>query len=253
MPSADDGAPGNLLDLIRDETANPLDRAAALQQLQELRGWTQDELAVECGYSARQVRALLALPRLPDHLRDGLRASWLTPTHVQILTRLEKIADQIYWAQVVREKDLSSRELRRAIQKGRPAPHDPDAAIQPAPSTAPDSLASTAEPSRLTAPPPAPAPLPVSARDQQRVAALLVCHPHLARPVAEAMIRFLRENTGFAANVLDPIEDALAHIPPDLSDLTGSTCTVLLVLLDQLIQRLSTLRAAVQQQFSRTQ
>jgi hypothetical protein len=88
--------------------------------------------------------------------------------------------------------------------------------------------------------------------DRQRLARLQAARPDLPADVAETMIRHLRTKTAFAAQVLDPLDEVLAHLPPDRTELTGSQCTTLLVLLDDLIARLSALRADVQANLRQT-
>lgn len=257
-----------LLEIIRDETGDPLDRAEALQKLQGLKGCTQDELAQLSGYSSRQVRLLLSLLQLPTLLQDGLREGWLTVTHARILGRLEGEAAQVHWAQVVHEKGLSSRGLDRAIQEAQARqqsipepgtlPPDAPAAISSPHGQTRDSTAAPApaegiclfESGRGDASPSAAGETTLGIRDQRRLEQLLTYAPDLPPDVAEAMVRHIRD-IGFADEVLDPIEEALSCIPADLTELTGSTCTTLLVLLARLIQDLAVLRAAVQSQLAR--
>ncbi|MBU1878930.1 MAG: hypothetical protein KJ734_08265 [Chloroflexi bacterium] len=240
-----------LLATIRDEAANPLDRAAALHRLQELTGWVQGELAARAGFSPRRVRELLSLRHLAPVIQEGIRAGWLTTAHVRVLRRLES-EEQAHWCQVVRTESLSAATLQRRV--GRPAPTGEalDELVEPDNPAA--DTRGAAEP--LPSAPPVPTSPPVivpaahaepalAARDQRRLAQLLAAYPHLPQPSAEAMIRFVG-GSPFGQQVLGPLETALAHLPDNLDALTGSQGMTLVALLDPLLARLAAVRDMVQ-------
>jgi ParB family chromosome partitioning protein len=113
----------SLIENVHREDLNPLDRAAAVRQVRDifrLESW--DAVAEVVGVGRPTVYRLLGLERLPDAIREDVRAGALSLQHAQALGHLERLPDlqEEAYREIV-EKSLSgpqaealARDLRRA-------------------------------------------------------------------------------------------------------------------------------------------
>ena len=127
-----------LVENIQRADLNPLEEAAAFQQLQREFGLTQEALAERIGRSRVAVTNTLRLLALPEPIKQSLAANEISEGHARALLGLPEAAQTALWRQVV-EKGLSVRQteaLARALREGAPGEKtkptqrrpDPDAA-----------------------------------------------------------------------------------------------------------------------------
>jgi ParB family transcriptional regulator, chromosome partitioning protein len=127
-----------LVENIQRADLNPLEEAAAFQQLQREFGLTQEALAERTGRSRAAVANTLRLLALPEPIKQSLAAGAISEGHARALLGLPDAPQTALWQQIV-EKGLSVRQteaLARALREAAPATHtakptqhraDPDA------------------------------------------------------------------------------------------------------------------------------
>jgi ParB family chromosome partitioning protein len=126
--SDDDLLRDALLENLHRSQLNPLEEAAAYQQLLEDFGCTQDELADRIGRSRPQISNTLRLMRLPALVQRRLASGALSAGHARALLAVEDPRLQEELAQRVVADGLSVRETERLASRGtepaanRPAP-----------------------------------------------------------------------------------------------------------------------------------
>jgi ParB family chromosome partitioning protein len=113
----------SLIENVHREDLNPLDRATAVRQVREifrLESW--EAVAEVVGVGRNTVYRLLGLERLPEAIRDDVRAGTLSLQHAQALGQLERLPDlqEEAYREIV-DKSLSgpqaealARDLRRS-------------------------------------------------------------------------------------------------------------------------------------------
>jgi ParB family chromosome partitioning protein len=113
----------SLIENVHREDLNPLDRAAAVRQVRHAFGLTSWEAVAEIvGVRRETVHRLLGIERLPDHIRDDVRAGDLSLQHAKALSHLERLPDlqeEAYREIVDRsltgpQAEALARELRRS-------------------------------------------------------------------------------------------------------------------------------------------
>ncbi|WP_343068485.1 ParB/RepB/Spo0J family partition protein [Brachybacterium halotolerans] len=126
--SDDDLLRDALLENLHRSQLNPLEEAAAYQQLLEDFGCTQDELADRIGRSRPQISNTLRLMRLPALVQRRLASGALSAGHARALLAIDDPRLQEELAQRVVADGLSVRETERLASRGtepaanRPAP-----------------------------------------------------------------------------------------------------------------------------------
>jgi ParB family chromosome partitioning protein len=116
-----------LLENLHRSQLNPLEEAAAYQQLLDDFGCTQDELADRIGRSRPQISNTLRLMRLPPLVQRRLASGALSAGHARALLPLEDFRLMEELAQRVVSEGLSVREVERLVTRGlepatRPSP-----------------------------------------------------------------------------------------------------------------------------------
>ncbi len=104
-----------LLENIHRAQLNPLEEAAAYQQLLDDFGCTHEELATRVGKSRPQISNTLRLLRLSVPVQRRLAAGVLSAGHARALVGLEEPAAQERWAARVAAEQMSVRALEEAL------------------------------------------------------------------------------------------------------------------------------------------
>ncbi len=137
-----------LVENLHRSDLNPLEEAAAYQQLMEEFGLTQDAVAKRVGRSRSSVTNLLRLFQLPAKIQKQVALGKLSAGHGRALLALPDESQQLAMAAKVVAEDWSVRELEDRIRNelGRPKP---EVAKAPARASAPAAPASALRPVAL--------------------------------------------------------------------------------------------------------
>ncbi|HLX09000.1 MAG TPA: ParB/RepB/Spo0J family partition protein [Thermoanaerobaculia bacterium] len=115
-----------LVENLQRSDLNALEEAEAYAALQEKFGLSQEAIAVRVGKSRTAVTNALRLLKLPEEIRDLLRAGQLTAGQARPLLALESRDQQVSLAERAVREELSARELEQLA-----APQPPRARRQP--------------------------------------------------------------------------------------------------------------------------
>ncbi|WP_371811900.1 ParB/RepB/Spo0J family partition protein [Kocuria sp. TGY1127_2] len=107
-----------LLENLHRSQLNPLEEAAAYQQLLNEFGTTQDELAARIGRSRPQISNTIRLLRLPALVQRRVAAGILSAGHARALLSLSDPAAMERLAQRIVAEGLSVRSVEEIIQSG---------------------------------------------------------------------------------------------------------------------------------------
>lgn len=113
-----------LVENLQREDLNPLEAAAAYQELIESFGLTQEEIARRVGRDRSTVANTLRLLRLPEVVKGALLSDLISEGHARALLRLES-KEQERALEAILNRDLNVRqteELVRRLVKGAPRP-----------------------------------------------------------------------------------------------------------------------------------
>ena len=125
-----------LVENIQRADLNPLEEAGAYQQLSEVFGLTQQEIADQVGKSRVSVANALRLLQLPDFCQDALAAEQISEGHARALLGLKENPDQMRQAlAVVIKQQLSVRQTEELVRRWRTEPPSPKATRTVAPET----------------------------------------------------------------------------------------------------------------------
>lgn len=116
--SDDDLLRDALLENLHRSQLNPLEEAAAYQQLLEDFGCTQDELSERIGRSRPQITNTLRLMRLPALVQRRLASGALSAGHARALLSLDSPALMEELAQRIVAEGLSVRAVERLVARG---------------------------------------------------------------------------------------------------------------------------------------
>lgn len=116
--SDDDLLRDALLENLHRSQLNPLEEAAAYQQLLEDFGCTQDELAERIGRSRPQISNTLRLMRLPALVQRRLASGAISAGHARALLSLEDPSLMEELAQRIVQEGLSVRAVERLVAGG---------------------------------------------------------------------------------------------------------------------------------------
>ena len=108
-----------LLENLHRANLNPLEEAAAYQQLLADFGCTQEELAARIGRSRPQVTNTLRLLNLPPEVQRRVAAGVLSAGHARALLSLDDPADMTAMAQRIVNEGLSVRAVEELIHLGK--------------------------------------------------------------------------------------------------------------------------------------
>jgi ParB family chromosome partitioning protein len=115
-----------LVENIQREDLNPLDRAQSYRALIDQLGLTQAELANRLGEDRSSVANYLRLLELSDPVRQMLRDEQLTLGHAKLLAGIDDTVEQERLANLVKQQELSVRNLERLIAAGPAETTSPD-------------------------------------------------------------------------------------------------------------------------------
>ncbi len=111
-----------LLENLHRQQLNPLEEAAAYQQLLAEFGATHDELAARLGRSRPQISNTLRLLHLPPAVQRRVAAGVLSAGHARALLGLPSAAEQEELAGRIVAEGLSVRAVEEIVAVGLPAP-----------------------------------------------------------------------------------------------------------------------------------
>lgn len=106
-----------LVENIQRTNLNPIEEAAAIADLMEDFGLTQDEAAGRIGRNRSTVANLLRLLELPQELREMVVAGALTTGHAKALLGLRDPGKLVEAAKVVTGKELTVRATEALVKK----------------------------------------------------------------------------------------------------------------------------------------
>jgi ParB family chromosome partitioning protein len=129
-----------LVENLQRADLNPLEAAAAYQQLVDDFGLTHAEVAARVGKSRVVVSKALRLLRLPDVVKDALVAGEISEGHAHALTALEGTQDYTLALRQIRAQALTVRETEELVRRVNGTATAPEPA-QPAPERNPHDVA----------------------------------------------------------------------------------------------------------------
>jgi len=106
-----------LIENIQREDLNPLEEASAYRYLMDNFDLVQEEVAKRVGKERSTVANSLRLLRLPETIKELLRASKISMGHARALLSLENDEDIIEAANQVIHKKLSVRDTEKLVKK----------------------------------------------------------------------------------------------------------------------------------------
>jgi ParB family chromosome partitioning protein len=117
-----------LVENIQRADLNPLEEAAAYQQLTDVFGLTQQQVADKVGKNRVSVANALRLLRLPDFCRGVLASGQISEGHARALLGLEEDEEMMRRAlKAVLKQHLSVRQTEELVRRLRTSPHSPKA------------------------------------------------------------------------------------------------------------------------------
>jgi ParB family chromosome partitioning protein len=108
-----------LVENLQRADLNPLEEAAAYQQLMDEFGLTQEEVAAQVGKSRAAVANTVRLLKLPEAVKQALMAGEISEGHARALLALPDVEQQLRALEVIRRGGLTVRQteaLVRALQ-----------------------------------------------------------------------------------------------------------------------------------------
>ncbi|NLD74391.1 MAG: ParB/RepB/Spo0J family partition protein [Chloroflexi bacterium] len=117
-----DATPVEMLELalvenIQRADLNPLEEAAAYEQLQREFGLTQERIAERVGRSRVSVTNSLRLLRLPEEIQRTLMEGALTEGHARALLMLDDEDEQVLACRTVLKRHLSVRQTEELVRR----------------------------------------------------------------------------------------------------------------------------------------
>jgi len=106
-----------LIENIQREDLNAIEEAAAIRQLMEACGYTQEQAAKRLGKSRPAVANLVRLLSLPQKVQDDVKAGRLSAGHARVLAGIENESQVLLLAEQAIREGLSVRELERLAAK----------------------------------------------------------------------------------------------------------------------------------------
>lgn len=105
-----------ILENVQREDLNPIEEAAAYQRLIDEFDMTQLNVAEQLGKSRSAINNALRLLSLPETLRSRIEAGELSAGHARALLSADSLEEQTHIANLVRDKNLSVREVEQITQ-----------------------------------------------------------------------------------------------------------------------------------------
>lgn len=109
-----------LIENIQRENLNPLEEAAAYQQLMEEFGLSQEEIGQRVGKDRSTIANLLRILKLPEGIREKILEGHLSLGQAKCLLTLDSPREQEELAELIIKRRLSVRELEKMIKKRPP-------------------------------------------------------------------------------------------------------------------------------------
>jgi ParB family chromosome partitioning protein len=106
-----------LVENIQRADLNPLEEAAAYQQLMDDFGLTQAQVAEKVGKSRVTVANSVRLLRLPDEIKRALAEGQISEGHARALLALNKRANQLKGLEATVKKGLSVRQTEEMVRR----------------------------------------------------------------------------------------------------------------------------------------
>ena len=106
-----------LIENLQREDLSPLEEAQGYATLIETYGFTQEEVAETVGKSRPAVTNALRLMKLPEEIRSMLEDGSLSAGHARALLSLPEEETMVAMARLVKEKDLSVRQVEALVKK----------------------------------------------------------------------------------------------------------------------------------------
>ena len=124
-----------LVENIQRADLNPLEEAAAYQQLIEEFGLTQEAVAERVGRSRAAVANAVRLLRLPMEVKDALRQGRISQGHARTILGLADAGDQLAVLRAVEKRGLSVRQTEELVRRLASATEPERPKPRPAPQT----------------------------------------------------------------------------------------------------------------------
>lgn len=119
-----------LVENLQREDLNPLEAAAAYQQLVEEFGMTQQQIADKVGKNRVTVTNTLRLLKLPDRVKETLLAEVINEGHARAMLRLRDERAQMQVLDAIIKRGLSVRQteelVRRLVEQPEAKPNAPE-------------------------------------------------------------------------------------------------------------------------------
>lgn len=106
-----------LIENIQREDLNPIEEAAAMQNLLNTHKMTQEQLAKKLGKPRATIANTIRLMNIDESLRDFIRNGDLTAGHAKALLALKDPEDQRKAADVIIAKDMTVRQAEEYVKK----------------------------------------------------------------------------------------------------------------------------------------
>lgn len=111
----------SLVENIQREDLDPIEQAEAYQRLLTDFDYTQEELSARVGKDRATVANQLRLLKLPDEVKDDLRAGLITAGHARALLMAESPKQMLELHRAIVEQGISVREAEDRARGGAPA------------------------------------------------------------------------------------------------------------------------------------
>ncbi len=106
-----------LVENLQREDLNPLEAAAAYQQLVEEFGMTQQQIADKVGKNRVTVTNTLRLLKLPDRVKETLLAEVINEGHARAMLRLRDEGEQMRVLEAIIRRGLSVRQTEELVRR----------------------------------------------------------------------------------------------------------------------------------------
>ena len=116
-----------LIENIQRRDLNPMEKARAFRQLQQLNSWTQDQLSESVGMSRPAVANFMRLLDLPPEIQEAVSRGTVSMGHARALLAVAHRARQMQLLKMILEEDLSVRALEKMVAVVEPASKKPAA------------------------------------------------------------------------------------------------------------------------------
>ena len=106
-----------LVENIQRENLNPMEEALAYQNLLQVAGCTQEELAALVGKERSTISNSLRLLKLPPEIQQDLREGLISSGHARAILSLQEPREQFKLCRLIRDKGYSVRQAEEYVKK----------------------------------------------------------------------------------------------------------------------------------------